>query len=163
MAATLYYLGDFEKARQHAMDGVHMLHSGCVEPQTEELDEPAIACLCHEALCAWHFGESPSCHSSIAEAVSLARELGDIHGLAVALYFGAILRQMDRDPRQVERMVSELICRTDTDSPTSPSSERLSTGGLEVSPATQLKLSPASMTLSQTSRQVGGCFAFPIS
>ena len=100
MAATLYYLGDFDKAREHAMDGVHMLHSGCVEPQTEELDEPVIACFCHEALCAWHFGEIPSCYSSIAEAISLARELGDVHGLAVALYFGAILRQMDRDPRK---------------------------------------------------------------
>ena len=109
MAATLYYLGDFEKSREHAMDGVQMLHFGCVEPQTEELDEPAIACFCHEALCAWHLGEIPSSYSSIAEAISLARELGDVHGLAVALYFGAILRQMDRDPPQVERMVAELI------------------------------------------------------
>jgi predicted ATPase len=109
MAATLHYLGDFAKARDHAMHGVEMIHSGCVEPQTEELDEPAIACLCHEALCAWHFGELASCHGSIAEAVSLARDLGDVHGLAVALYFGAILSQMDRDPPQVERMVSELI------------------------------------------------------
>ena len=109
LAATHYYLGNFEKARQSATSGIQILHAGSVETQLEELDEPAIACLCHESLCAWHFGEISSCHAPIAEAMSVARELGDMHGLAAALYFGALLGHLERNPAEVERVASDLI------------------------------------------------------
>ena len=61
LAATLYYLGDFETARQYAMRGVQIWRSGGVRSPVEELDAPAVACLCYEALCEWHFGEIASC------------------------------------------------------------------------------------------------------
>jgi predicted ATPase len=106
---TLYYSGDFEAARQYAMRGVRIWRSGDVESQVEELDEPAITCLCLESLCAWHFGEISSCHAAMAEAIALARELSDMHGLAAALYFASILGHMERNPGKVERLASDLI------------------------------------------------------
>jgi predicted ATPase len=108
LAATHYYSGNFEEARRAAISGIGILHSGDVQAQVEELDEPAIACLCHEALCAWHFGES-SCHAPIDEAIALAKKIGDTHGLAVALYFGTILGHFERNPAEVESRGADLI------------------------------------------------------
>jgi tetratricopeptide (TPR) repeat protein len=109
LAATLYYLGNFESAREHAIRGVQIWRTGAVKSQIEELDEPAIACLCHEALCAWHFGESSSCHAAIAEAISVAKELNDIHGFAVALHYSAVIAYREQNLVEVERLASELI------------------------------------------------------
>jgi len=60
LAATLYYLGDFESARQYAMQGVGLWRSAGVQSQVQEVDPPVIACLCHQALIEWHFGEIAS-------------------------------------------------------------------------------------------------------
>ena len=109
LTATLYYLGDFESARQYAMRGVQIWHSGGVQSQIEEVDPPVIACLCHEALIEWHFGEIGSCQATMAEAISLAKELNDIPGLAVALNYAAFLGYCERNPAQVERLASHLI------------------------------------------------------
>ena len=78
-------MGDFETARQYAMRGVQIWRSGGVQSHVEEVDTPAVGCLCYEALSEWHFGEIASCHATMAEAISLAKELNDMHGLAVAL------------------------------------------------------------------------------
>ena len=85
LAVTLYFLGDFETARQYAMRGVQIWRSGGVQSPVEEVNAPAVACLCYEALSEWHFGEIASCHATMAEAISLAKELNDMHALAVAL------------------------------------------------------------------------------
>ena len=92
LAGTLYFLGDFETARQYAMRGVQIWRSGGVQsPGRRGLDAPAVDCLCYEALSEWHFGEIASCQATMAEAISLAKELNDMPALAVALYFAAIL------------------------------------------------------------------------
>ena len=70
---------------------------------------PAVGCLCHEALIEWHFGEIASCQGTIAEAISLAKELNDTHGLAVALSFAAFLGHAERNLAEVERSASDLI------------------------------------------------------
>ena len=85
LAVTLYFLGDFETARQYAMRGVQIWRSGGVQSPVEEVDAPAVVCLCYEALSEWHFGEIASCQATMAEAISLAKELNDMHALAVAL------------------------------------------------------------------------------
>src|SRR5271166_559237 len=109
LAVTLYYLGDFESARQYAMRGVQIWRSGGVESPIEEVTAPAVTCLSFEALSQWHFGEIASCHATMAEAISLAKELNDMHGLAVALNYAAILEYRDRNPSKVERLASDLI------------------------------------------------------
>ena len=42
-----------------------------VQSPFEEVDAPAVACLSLEAILQWHFGEIPSCHATMAEAISL--------------------------------------------------------------------------------------------
>ena len=109
LAGTLYLLGDFEAARRYAMRGVQMWRSGGVRSPVEEVVSPAVACLYFLAWSEWQIGESASCHANMAEAISLAKELNDTHGLALALYFAAGLAHFERNPAEVERLASDLI------------------------------------------------------
>ena len=109
LAATHYFLGDFETARQYAMRGIRIWRSGAVKSSVEEITAPAVTCLCYQALCEWHFGEIGSCQASMAEAIALAKELNDMHALTVALWNAAILAHYERNPTEVERLVSDLI------------------------------------------------------
>ena len=108
-ACTLYFSGDFETARQYAMRGVQIWRSEGVQSPVEEVTAPAVTCLCYQAMLQWHFREIPSCRATMAEAISLARELNDTQALAVALHFGTFLAQFERIPAQVERCASDLI------------------------------------------------------
>jgi adenylate cyclase len=108
-ACTLYFSGDFETARQYAMRGVQIWRSGSVQSPVEEITAPAVTCLCYKALCEWHRGETASCDATIAEAISLAKELNDMHALAVALWNASILAHYQRNPAEVERLASDLI------------------------------------------------------
>jgi len=109
LGSTLYYLGEFETARQYAMRGVQIWRSGGVQYNAEDLDAPAVVCLCYEALCQWHAGEIASCHPTMEEAISLAKELNEANSLAVALHFAAFLARYERNPAEVERFASDLI------------------------------------------------------
>ena len=109
LAVTLYYLGDFELAYQYAVCGVRVWRSVGVKAQLEEVDPPIIGCLCHKALCEWHLGQITPCHSTIAEAILTAKQLNDLHGLAVALYYAGVLGYIEHNPADVERLASELI------------------------------------------------------
>jgi len=109
LAATLYFMGDFEAAREYAMHGVQMWRSGSVQSPVEEVMSPAVICLCYEALCEWHLAQIASSQAKIAESMSLARELNDTHALALALYFAGCLGCFKRNPSEVERFASDLI------------------------------------------------------
>jgi serine/threonine protein kinase len=109
LAFTPYHMGDFEAARQYAMRGLQVWRSGTVQPQVEWLFAPAVVCLTVEALSEWHFGEIVSCQATIAEAISLAKELNNMHGLAMALHWAAALAHFERNPAEVECLASDLI------------------------------------------------------
>ena len=109
LAATLYFMGDFETARQYAMHGVQIWRSGSAQSPVEEVMSPAVICLCYEALCEWHYAQISSSQATIEESMSLARELNDTHALALALYFAACLGRFERNPSEVERCASHLI------------------------------------------------------
>jgi serine/threonine protein kinase len=109
LASTLYYLGEFETARQYAIRGGQIWRSGGVQYNAEDLDAPAVVCLCYEALCQWHLGEVAVCHQIIEEAISLAKQLSETNSLAVALHFAAFLARYERNPAEVERFASDLI------------------------------------------------------
>ena len=110
LAVTLYFLGDFEAARQYAMCGLQIWRSGDVHSPVEEFVAPAVHCLIFEALSDWHFGETVRCHATMAEAISLAKELNDMHALAVALLFSAvILGHLEGNPAEMARLASDLI------------------------------------------------------
>ncbi|MBV8353294.1 MAG: protein kinase [Verrucomicrobia bacterium] len=109
LAATLYFSGDFQSARQNALQGVQMWCSGGVQYSVEEVDAPAIGCLCTKALIEWLFDEIPFCQTTMAEAIALAKKLNDMHGLAVALNFASILGYLGRNPTEVECLATDLI------------------------------------------------------
>jgi tetratricopeptide (TPR) repeat protein len=109
MAVTLYYSGDFESAHQYAKGGIEMWRSGGVRSHTDEVHTPAVACMCFEALSEWHLGEIAACQETMAQTISLAKKLNDMHGLAVALWNAAILGYFKRNPVEVEHCVSEMI------------------------------------------------------
>jgi hypothetical protein len=109
LACTLYYLGDFEAARRYAMLGVQIWRSGNVQSPVEEVTSPAVSCLISESLSEWHVGEIIACQATMAEAISLAKELNDTNALAVALQWAAILNLFERDAAKAERSASDLI------------------------------------------------------
>jgi predicted ATPase len=109
LSGTLYYSGDFETARQYAIRGVQLWRSGGVQSHAEFLDTPAVICLCYEALSGWHLGQTASCQTAMAEAISLGKALDDMNALALALYFGAYLAHYERNPTEVDRLASDLI------------------------------------------------------
>jgi predicted ATPase len=109
LAVTLHFLGDFETARQYAMRGVQIWRSGGVHSPIEEISTPEVICQCCEALSEWHIGEIASSQATIAGAISLAKELNDMHALAIALCWSGWLAHFEGIPTQVERCASELI------------------------------------------------------
>jgi hypothetical protein len=109
LANTLYFSGDFELARQYAMLGLRIWRSGIIESPTEEVTASGIAFLYVSALCHRYAGEIASCQSAMADAISLAEELNDMHGLAVSLFFAGSLWHFERSPVEVARFASRSI------------------------------------------------------
>jgi len=109
LAATLYFLGDFEAAQQNAMRGLQLWRTSGVQSPVEEVQTPAVLCLCWGALSEWHIGEIASCEAPMAQAASLAKELNDTHALAVTLLWTVILRHLEGNPAEVARLASDLI------------------------------------------------------
>ena len=109
LAVPLYVMGDFEAARQHARRGVELWRSGDISSPVEEVSAPAVICLCYAALSEWHVEEIASCQATMAEAIYLARELNDLHALALALWLAGFLGHFERHPAKVERLTSALI------------------------------------------------------
>jgi predicted ATPase len=52
-------------------------------------------------------GEIASCQATMTEGISLAKELDDMHGLAQALFFAALLAHFVHHPAEVERLASD--------------------------------------------------------
>src|SRR6516162_2623178 len=50
-----------------------------------------------------------SCQPTMAQAVSLAKQLNETNSLAVAIHFSAFLARYERNPAEVERFASDLI------------------------------------------------------
>ena len=109
LACTLYYLGDIEAAQQYSRRGVEISLSEKVQSHTKDPDTPPVACLCYLAGSEWHLGEIDSCQATIAEAISIAKEVNDMHALALALYWAARLAADERNAAEVECLASELI------------------------------------------------------
>jgi hypothetical protein len=103
LACTLYYLGDFESARQYAKHAVQIWRSGSVQSYAEEYYTPIVGCLVYVAMSEWHLGEITSCHRVMAEAISLAKELNDANALVYALCWAAILAANEQNLAEVNR------------------------------------------------------------
>jgi hypothetical protein len=92
LAITLYFLGDFESAKQHATRGLQIWRSRGAPPPVEDSMTPAVSCLCYLALSEWHLGEIPSSQADIDEAISLAKELNDYACITPGTIFCRVAR-----------------------------------------------------------------------
>jgi tetratricopeptide (TPR) repeat protein len=109
LGVTLYHLGDLETARQHTLRGLQIWRSETVSSPVEEVDAPIVTCASIQAIVEWHAGEIASCRATMAEAISLAKELNDMHALAVAIFWSAVLGYYERNPAEAQRCASDLI------------------------------------------------------
>jgi predicted ATPase len=109
VGATHYYLGNFEIARQYITRALRIWRSGGERFSFQEVDAQSVGCLSREALLQWHFGAIGSCNATMAKAISLAKDLNHMHGLAVARLHAGILACLEHNPAEVERLASELI------------------------------------------------------
>jgi hypothetical protein len=109
LAVTFYFSGEFEAAQRCARGGVQLWRAGRIQPRFEEVNSPVVVCLSFEALCRWHFGEGTACQMTMAEAITLAKGLGDPYALAVALFHAGFAGHFERKPAEVERLASDLI------------------------------------------------------
>jgi serine/threonine protein kinase len=109
LAFNSYSSGDFEPARQYAMCALQIWRSGGAQSRVEEATTPVITSLCDKAHSEWHLGEIASCRATMGEAISLAKELNNMHGVAEALYFAAKLGHFERNPAEVECLALDLI------------------------------------------------------
>ena len=108
-ALAHYFSGNFEISGQYAIRGIQIWRSRGVQSPVEEVDVPGLTCLCFEALLKWHVGEMAASKVTIEEAISLEKELNDIHGLTSTLYYAAIICYFERNPAEVERLASDVI------------------------------------------------------
>jgi hypothetical protein len=102
-------LGDFEAVHQYAMRGVQISRSESVQSQVQEVSASAVSVLCYEAQAKWHLGETASSQTTVAEAISLAKSMNDMPGLALALWHAAGFAYYEGNPAEVERLASDLI------------------------------------------------------
>jgi serine/threonine protein kinase/tetratricopeptide (TPR) repeat protein len=109
LAATHYFMGDFESARQHAKRGLQVWRSGRAQSNAEDLYTPAVGCLGYKAMSEWHLGEIASCQANLDKAISLAKELNDTNALALVLNWAANVAYNERDPAEVDRLTSDSI------------------------------------------------------
>jgi serine/threonine protein kinase len=109
LAVTLYHSGDLETAQPYLTRAVHIWRSGNVQSHMEGPQTPVIVCLCYRAGSEWHFGKIASYQATIADAISLAKELNDMNALAMVLSWAAGLAANERNLAEVERFASDLI------------------------------------------------------
>jgi serine/threonine protein kinase/predicted ATPase len=109
LAVTSYFLGNFESAQQQALRGVQIWRSESLPSSVEGIDAPIVTCLLYAAYSQWHLGEITSSHATMAEAVSLAKELNDMHVLTNAIVDSACLALYERNVSEVERLASNVI------------------------------------------------------
>ena len=109
LACTVFGLGDFEASRQYAMLAVQIWRSSGTASSIDEVDAPAVSCLFHKAASEWHLGDIISCHLTMEEAISLAKELNDMPALTGAIAHSAYLSHYEHDVSKAGRLASNVM------------------------------------------------------
>jgi predicted ATPase len=102
-------LGDFQAARKYARSAIQIWRSGAVPSPVDDFETAIVSCLCYDGMLDWDLGEMDSYQATMAEAIGLAKEVNDMHGLAFTLCSAALLGYCKRNPAEVERLASDVI------------------------------------------------------
>ena len=110
MEITFLHLGEFARAREHFEKALSLY-----DPERHRDDaffysqNPGVAMRCYAAWALWFLGQPDQALNRIKEALTLARELSEPHGLAHALFFAAILHQLRREERMAQEHAEAAI------------------------------------------------------
>jgi len=110
MEIIFFHLGEFTLALEHYekalsfYDPKHYLDDAFLYVQN-----PGVAMRCFAAWSLWFLGQPQQALERIQEALRLARELSEPHGLAQALFFAAILHQLRREERKAQENAEAAI------------------------------------------------------
>jgi len=110
MEIIFFHLGEFTLALEHYekalsfYDPTHYLDDAFLYVQN-----PGVAMRCFAAWSLWFLGQPQQALERIQEALRLARELSEPHGLAQALFFAAILHQLRREERKAQENAEAAI------------------------------------------------------
>jgi predicted ATPase len=103
MEIIFLHVGEFTLALDHYekalsfYDPDHHLDDAFLNVQN-----PGVAMRCFAAWSLWFLGQPDQAVERIHEAVNLARDLSEPHGLAQALFFAAVLHQLRREERKAQ-------------------------------------------------------------
>lgn len=111
LSITIYYNGDFKRAKAYAQSGIDLWESGGAALQSvNEIYTPVITCMCVDAKILWHSGFPEKAREQINEAVGLARKLGDLDALAApSLFMKCYIHQFCRQYAEILQTAEELI------------------------------------------------------
>jgi predicted ATPase/transcriptional regulator with XRE-family HTH domain len=99
MQVTSMFQGNFRLALEHFDQALSLYDPGRHDDNTfVEAINPGVAVRCFAGWSLWFMGKPDQALARINEAVALARDLGEPHGLARALAFAAVLHQLRREP-----------------------------------------------------------------
>jgi predicted ATPase len=110
MEVTLIHLGDFARAIQH-FEKALLLY----DPELHRYDafrysqNSVVGARCHAAWALWFLGKPDQALNQIGEALTLARELSEPHGLAHTLCFAAVLHQLRGESRMAQERAEAAI------------------------------------------------------
>ena len=110
MEITFMHLGEFALALEHFEKALSLY-----DPERHRDDaflyaqNPGVAMRCFAAWALWFLGQPDQALERIQEALTLARELSEPHGLAHALFFAAILHQFRREERMAQEHAEAAI------------------------------------------------------
>jgi len=110
MEIIFLHLGEFTLALEHYEKALSLY-----DPERHRDDaflyaqNPGVAMRCFAAWALWFLGQPEQALERIQEALTLARQLSEPHGLAQALFFAAILHQLRREERMAQEHAEAAI------------------------------------------------------
>jgi predicted ATPase/DNA-binding winged helix-turn-helix (wHTH) protein len=113
MEITCTHQGNFGPALEHYVRALALYDDG--ERQHPNIDplNPGVAMRSFAAWCAWFIGQPDRGLRLIQEAVAIARELSEPHGLAHALASAALVHQLRGERRLAEQHADAIIALSD--------------------------------------------------
>ncbi len=103
MEVTYMHMGELAPAREYFEQALSLF---VPEQHRDDVflyaQNPGIAMQCHGAWVLWLLGQPDQALEQIHEALTLANELREPHGLAHTLFFAAILHQLRREPQMAQ-------------------------------------------------------------
>jgi DNA-binding winged helix-turn-helix (wHTH) protein/predicted ATPase len=110
MEITLVHLGEFAPAMEHFEKALELYnHEQYLDDAFLYALNPGVAMRCFAGWALWFIGQPDQALERIREAVRLARESFEPHGLAHALLFAAILHQLRREERLAQEQSEAVI------------------------------------------------------